>query len=278
MNNKIERKHWYKLGALIAVSFFFIAGWPAQAQGEVYCGVIDVYTDDDGKVTDVNLEVDNWKETAVYPLAVNKKMLSLIEAYQGEEVQIWGKIVEKDGEEWIAVEKCLRVFFGLVQSTRDEEDNLGSILLETDYETYFLPIDKKSKELVGKLDGKMIRAVGSLKETDEGEMLVLDCYAEFVVVHGRFEVTVNDEGDATGIRFVGKCDGKAAAFDLPVNENTADLAQQYEFDTVEISGTLEKDKGQTVLSVLTCDLSTAVADEDDMEDEERRDGGNEADD
>jgi hypothetical protein len=278
MKNSVGRTPWFKTGIVVAFSLLFFAGWSAQAQGEVYSGVLDVYADDDGTVTEATLDVESWNETTSYQLVLDKKMVKVFEELQGEEVQVWGKVVEKDSELWIEVEKCLPVFFGVVQCNRDDDGNLEYVLLETDFDTYSLPLDKKAQELASKYDGKTIRIVGSLKETDEGEQLVIDGFAEFVTAHGRLEVTRNDEGAATAIRFVCKMDGKPAAFDLPVNESMIAMAERYEWDMVEISGTVGNDKGRNMLSVMTCDMSTQVSDEDEMAEEEGRGEGSEADD
>ena len=268
MANQVRIKRFNAFSIAFAALVFLSAGLAGTAQAQVFTGTLDVVTDDDGNIEEAYLEVQELDGSYSVQIALDDKTKKIVETYQGMTVQITGEIVENDGDEFLKVKGCLLVVCGEVMCEKDDEDRLEAIFLENSdtFDTYTLKIDANAKKLVSEMDGKMVRALGTLVSKDDEEFFVLDSYAELISGRGCFKVSVDDDGNVTAVQFA--CEGgkDPVTYDLLLNDRAIELAERFEEDTVELTGTISRSGKKILLTVLTCELCDEEDDEDEDED------------
>jgi hypothetical protein len=264
MVNRLDFKRITAFSIAFTAFVLLSAGLVGTAQGQVFTGTIDVDTDDDGRIVEAYLEVDELDGSYSIQIALDDRTRKLIDQYQGMTVQITGEVVENDGDEYLKVKSCLLVVCGEVLCEHDDNDRLEAVFLECSesFDTYTLKIDANAKKLASEMDGKAVRALGTIVSKEDEEFFVLDSYAELIAGRGCFKVSVDDDGNVTSVRFACEGDEDPVTYDLKLDDQAIDLAERFEADRVELTGTLSRSGKTTLLTVLTCELCEDEEDED----------------
>jgi hypothetical protein len=253
------------LTAPLAVSKEMQAG----KEMHTFTGVFSTYAEeDDGVITEVELEADTVDGKVYYSILLDEKTKKLIKKFENVEVEVKGTLVSKEDEEWLSIVSCMNVLTGTVRSTKDGDKGFKSIQLQCDGKrTFEIPICDRSRECATKMEGKMIRAVGLIQFKNNMNMFELNDYLELIAGKGHLEIDQDAEEKVLAIRFA-LVDQKGEViqrYNIKVDDAGRELAENYEEETIELSGTLLVEGGKTWLTVLKCDFSVDEEDEEELE-------------
>lgn len=248
---------------------------PVYAAGEdVFTGILFAYTDDEDKITEAQLEISTLNEIMYYNILMNEAGMKMAAAFDGQEVEITGELVEKEDEEWLSVKKCSLVLLGTVEVKEGEDGKLKSVAIcrEFDDESVEVFMDPTSQRLASELKGRMVRAVGNLTASEKNRQFRVERYSAVVSGTGYFEKQTDEKGVLTGLWFSCVKDHQGKEMDesykIQLNDAAKSLAETYEEEEmVVLVGFLTEDKsGGKWLTVLSCD--SAPEDEEESDDED----------
>lgn len=254
---------------LICSLFLLTSDGVSEAQDQdTFAGILYVYHDEEDRLDSAELVVFSPQELVYYSILLDDDIPDTVQDLDGEEVEILGKIMERDEEQWLSVDSLFHVVYGEVTAVDDEEGELTAVRLESeDGHNCSLLLNEKSLELAKQMGGKKVRAVGSYAQSSQ-KALVLEDYAEYVSGRGYFEVEKTEEGDINGLRFVCRSGEHAAlaVYDIKLNDEGRSLLSEYgEKQAIEIRGILQDEKSACWLKVLACEFTYGSDDYDDEE-------------
>lgn len=260
-----------------AVSVFFAASlflaFSGNASGNAFSGILEIESDDDCNIIEAALKVQTFEKTIYYSIVLNDLMKALVEELEGLEVEITGRLFQKDFDNWIEAATCHRVVTGSILCGRNDDGKIDEIVLENGdtWDTYTIPVNDQSTKFAAKMEGRTVRIVGTIKETDDDTFLTVESYAEFVKGTGTIEPVIDDEGRVTAVHFIcspPEGSGAEKTYVLNLDKMIEKFMQKFEYETVELSGTLTESKDQRWLSVLTCTIVELEEDEIEIDDDD----------
>jgi|GEM_PF-4390465 len=258
------------LGTALCLILFVNPGLYAESQ--TFTGFVDTLLDDNGNLIEAALEIKGLEKTACYSIVLDAKLKDALKDLQGKEIQIEGKLITKDSEKWIAVDQYFHVVVGLVKCKKSAKGDLEAITISCrNPGEVCVEIDKTTKQLGSELDGKLVRAVGSLKTKGKEKLLAVRQYARFIEGKGYIEVESDDDGEVIAVMFNLETDDEV--FSIPLDSTGKYIADNFEFENIKITGIITKSKGKQWLTLLTCviDDEDGEDDEEEIEDEEEWD-------
>jgi len=272
------KKNMFGLCRSTTFTVFFTASLLIVSGGSAFgnnvvSGILEVDTDDDYNIIEAALKVQTFEKTVYYSIVLNEMMKMLVEELEGLEVEIVGRLFQKDHENWVEATACYRVITGTVICGRDDEGKVNEIVLDNSdtWDSYTISVDEKSTKFATKMEGRTVRIVGTVKETDDDTTLTVESYAEFVKGIGTIEPIIDDDGRVTAVEFTyspPKESGKEKTYVLNLDKLTEKFTAKFEYETVELTGILVESKGKVRLSVLTCIIVEPEEEEIEIDDED----------
>jgi hypothetical protein len=222
-----------------------------------YTGTVYVYMDDDDNIESAEIAVYNSEGVDYYSLLLNEENIKIVERLDGKEVEIKGRIVEKDDEEWLSIQSCFHVIYGQVQVVEKDDENQYQVwLLDEEDCSIAVRLDDKARRLAKDLGGRMVRAVGSI-ETGDGETFVLESFSEFISGTGFLEADKTEEGAIKSLRFVyqQKDSREIVAYEIKLDDEGKSLFDEFGKEGIEVRGIVINERNARWLKVLSCEYS-----------------------
>lgn len=249
-----------------------LVGPAITATADEFTGTLYIYTDDDGKITDMELEVTSFYETQYYPIILDEKTKAALGKFDNREVQLTGKLREMDDQMWIAVAACQLIVVGTMEADRDEGGNSRAMRLRCakSGECYDVNPDKTSQKLAAEFDGKKVRAVGRIENNGQKEIFFIEGYYEFIDTEGWFEIDEDSDGNIASIAFAfnEERDGDEVTrtLEIRLDDTGRNLARSFAYEDVKITGFVMKEGRKEYLVVLECAGTESEEEEKEEED------------
>lgn len=269
MNSKCAFNFVRLMSVLVAL---LLAGPAITATGDEFSGTLYVYTDDDGKITDMELEVTAFNETQYYPIILDERTKAALGKLDNREVQLTGKLRDMDDQMWIAVATYQLVVVGTMEADRDEGGNCSSMKLRCakSGECYDVNPDMTSQKLATEFDRRKVRAVGRIEKKGQKEIFFIEGYFEFIEAEGWLEIDEDSEGNIKkiGFTFTLEKDGEEVTRNLEIrlDDTGRNLARSFAYEDVKITGFVMKEGRKEYLVVLECAGAESEEEENEEED------------